>query len=270
MPEHDPQSIITVATANTQYAHLLRDPEGLEPFKAAGTDVLLLQEVLGVSKEEVSTRLEQDNFHLVHSDLKSGLAIAVRNDAPFRVIEGSERTTSLRQASKLAKKAGEYGIKAAARLRSRDLIAIKLASLHEPTETVTVATAHPIVFARPRARSRQIYALGEAFEDPYFKVDPFLFGLDGNHYPGPGKPDRALRRRHGLQAVVLGEPTWEITGSKHQWLATIASKLLPGKSLKDFDAQLDAILFRNCSNIKALVQKIASDHKAIIASFRLR
>jgi endonuclease/exonuclease/phosphatase (EEP) superfamily protein YafD len=75
-----------------------------------------------------------------------------------------------------------------------------------------------------------------------------------------------MQHAAGLDGAELLEPTWKITGSKHEWMARIGS-FVTGRALQSFNAELDALLFRGLSIVSSSVIDIESDHRAIIATF---
>ena len=67
---------LTVSTANTHEARMLRHSEGLIPFMNRSVDVLMMQEVVGVNPEELSDSLGE-NYRLAVFSQEMGLAIAL-------------------------------------------------------------------------------------------------------------------------------------------------------------------------------------------------
>lgn len=264
---------ITIATANTYEARMLREPDGLKPFTDLGVDSILMQEVLGMQVGEVEDRLFQDDYRLAHFDRPSGLAIAVSLDSPFQAVPGSEYSGVIQLPEKIGEFIRSRGFDLGDRLRQRGLIAIKLASIPETEDSeeettpnvVTLANGHPIIFARWLARRRQVEEIGLQLQLPYFAVDPLILGADMNHYPGPQAVDLALREAARLESVT-DEPTWRVHGSKHQWAAEIGSRLL-GKPLESFNGSLDVLLFRKLQVESTAIIDISSDHDAIVSKF---
>lgn len=255
----------TIATANTHEGRLLSEPEGLAHFGEMGVDVLLLQEVLDLSSQTIDDRLKDDGYGLAHFDAPSGLAIAVRDGSELQVQPGSERTEILRKPEKLGVAAKRLGLKLGNRLRSRGLIAIKL--LTPSNETLTVASTHPIVFARALSRAKQVRAIGNVLKSDYYQGNPLIVAGDMNHYPGPRKVDLAMRQAANLQAVETG-PTWKIRGSRHEKYAKVAA-FITRRQLDRFDGKLDAILYRGMEQIGNTILEIESDHDAVVATFTI-
>lgn len=257
---------LTVATANTHEARMLHDPDGLKPFADRAVDVVLMQEVLRVSEPALADRLGQDGYQVGHFDSDSGLAIAVAESSDFQPIAGSELTRVIQPPERLGEIIRSVGIPMSSRLRQRGLIAVRLAA---GKRIVTAVDTHPIIFLRSIARARQVEEIGAVIEEEkdYFQDDPLVLGGDMNHYPSPRKVDLAMRRGAGLAEVKIQQPTWRIRGSKHEWAARIGSPI-SRRSLDDFNANLDVILFRGLDADEGEVIEIPSDHGAIIARLR--
>lgn len=259
---------IRIATANTYAGQMLDHSDGLKPFAQTNVDILLLQEVLGLDTGQVEDTLLAGNYALANFDRETGLAIAIRPDSGITTWLRSERVETIQPIGRLGKFATSHHIPAAGRLRARGLISAQL--LTASGNTITVATTHPIVFIRGRARARQLQAIGTLLEGSQYADQALVLGADMNHYPRPGKADLALRQASQLREVPLAVPTWQIRGSKHEWLARFGS-MATGHGLDSFDAQLDSMLYRgtNLELLSASVADINSDHRAIIGTFAL-
>lgn len=259
-------SRITIATANTHYGRMLCEPGGFAAVQHA--DVLLMQEVAGLP-EDAAANLQKAGFELQHASPDMGLAIAVHVDSEYVPVEGSEFTDEIQAANrKLQTLVERHRPSLAHRFRARGLIALKLASSYNDAH-VTVATTHPIVPLRFRARAAQVRAMGGLLGQEYFE-GPFVLGGDMNHYPGPNKVDREVAVDAGLARVDLGDtPTWRIRGSNNEWLGWMMSSI-GGQSIDSFDGQLDTLLYRGAvERVWSSVEDISSDHRAIVADFEL-
>ncbi len=84
-----------------------------------------------------------------------------------------------------------------------------------------------------------------------------------NHWPGPRKADLAFRRAVALEAVEMGnEITWP--SRRTSFVGRKLSRL--------FGGQLDDILYRGSGLAFAHkeVVDVASDHRAVVATFTIR
>lgn len=246
---------LTVATANTCTGDLLRTRGGLEPFRSAGAGVIGLQEVFGVTEEELRTALGDAGLELTHWHAPAGLALA--HDPQVAAPIGNPLVTTLKAAGPLLRFSNHWHERA------------MLSSAFE-TEAgpVTVSTVHLIVFARAHARSKQVQALRAALQQDRLRRGPHVLTGDMNHYPRPAAADRAMHEAGGLTHVPLHEPTWRIAGSKHEWLARLAASATR-RDLASFDAQLDVVLYRDLRLLDSAVFDIASDHRAVVCNFEL-
>jgi endonuclease/exonuclease/phosphatase (EEP) superfamily protein YafD len=207
---------LTVATANTCTGDLLRAPGGLEPFRTAGAGLVGLQEVFGVTEEQLRTALADVGLELTHWHERGMVSAAYETEAG----------------------------------------------------PVTLSTAHLIVFARAHARTKQVRALRSALQQEPLRHGPHVLTGDMNHYPRPAAADRAMHEAGGLTHVPLHEPTWRISGSKHEWMARLAATVTR-RDLSAFDAQLDVVLYRDLRLLDSAVFDIASDHRAVVCDFAL-
>lgn len=257
---------LIVATANLQEGKMLHAANGLDPFIGERpVDALLMQEVLWWDQGELEERLATSGFALACFDKPTALAIAVRDGSEFQVQEDSQTIEILQEAEKIGEFIRGWGISIGQRLRPRGLVATKLT---DGDQEVTVATTHPIIFLRSRARNRQLDNIVRALQLPYYENAPLIIGGDMNHYPDARKNDKAMRAAANLLAIELDEPTWRIAGSRHEWAAKIGATVAR-RALEDFDARLDAILYRGLEEKSHKVVDIESDHRAIIAEFSL-
>lgn len=255
-------SRLYVATANTHFGRMLDTPGGFEAIQHA--DVLLMQEVLAPS-DRVQQRLEVHGFQLVHSDASTGLAVALATDGQYEAVHGSEETTELSPAVWGGASASESRL--IQRMRARAAIGVTLRHAYTHTEFM-VATAHPVVPARPIARSRQVRGLGRWLSG--HPAENIILGADMNHYPAPRHVDRELEVVAGMRRVDIGdEVTWRMEGSNSELVGRIASKFTR-RDLADFDGQLDAMLYRGAlAPVDVGVEDVASDHRAIMSQFEL-
>lgn len=257
---------LRVATANTYESRMLYYSHGLKPFLENGVDVLLMQEVLSIPREYLEERLARDGYSLTLFDEATGLAIATYQDSLYRPEQDSVRSDEIQRAERAGEFMRKKGLPLGNRLRQRGMIATRLTDGHHK---LTVVTSHPIIFLRAHARAKQVKNISTRLQDPWYQEAPLILGGDMNHYPGPRQVDRRMYEATGLSMVEIIEPTWRIRGSKHEWLAAIGSSVLR-KSMEDFDAQLDALLYRDLEVCDTSVIDIVSDHRAVIATFEPR
>ena len=254
---------LTVATVNTFSSRLLTLPEGLEPVVAARPDVLALQEVHHLEAAAVARVLAAAGLVPSATHLPAGLVLA---HDPRRVrLAAPPLRATLQPAGALLRWSDHW--------HERGALAGTYALRGDGDEAggrrvVTVATAHLIVFARAIARGNQVRRLHRALTDPRLASGPLVLAGDMNHYPGPARPDRALARGLGLRQVELDAPPWRIRGSKHVWLARAAAGVTRW-DVERFDAELDAVLYRDLEPVRASVVDVASDHGAVVCTFAL-
>ncbi|WP_323096805.1 endonuclease/exonuclease/phosphatase family protein [Intrasporangium sp. YIM S08009] len=253
---------LTVATVNTFSSALLTLPEGLGPVVAARPDVLALQEVHHLEAAAVARALAAAGLVPSASHLAAGLVLA-HDPRRVRLVAPPLRAT-LQPAGPLLRWSDHWHERGAL----AGSYALHDDALHGDGRVVTVATAHLIVFARAIARGNQVRRLHRALADPRLATGPLVLAGDMNHYPGPTRPDRALARGLGLRHVELDAPTWRIRGSKHEWLARAGARLT-GWDVERFDAELDAVLYRDLEPVRAEVVDVASDHGAVVCRFAL-
>ena len=264
-------STLTVASANTHYGRMMGEPGGFAGIQHA--DVFLLQETHHTS-EQARRNLSKAGFVIAHEAPDMGLTIAVNQDSGFQPVDGSVRVSTFTAPSLIAGLLRErLGEGLADRFRPRGMIALKLSNKGVacgPHKEVTVATTHPVVPVRFRARGAQVHAMGHALADDYF-AGPLVVGGDMNHYPSPRRTDRKMAQTAGLSRVSLGqEPTWRIVGSNSERLGRALAYMLHMETVTDFDAQLDAVLYRGGLELRtSSVEDIASDHRAIVAEFEV-
>jgi endonuclease/exonuclease/phosphatase family metal-dependent hydrolase len=247
---------LVIGTANTFSGALLRSPSGLAPFR--DVDLLAVQEVFGFTAAGLAARFTDDGFEVVSHHERSGLALARRGDSAVRPGAALNLHKTLAPERILAGHSDHW--------RERALIA---ARVQVGGMALTFANAHLMVFARPIARRRQVQALRSALGSGYFAGHPLILVGDMNHYPAPRNVDRAMAAHSGLARAALDAPTWQIAGSKHEWLARTAGRAT-GRSIESFDAELDAVLYRGVVLDGARVVRIESDHAGIVARFSVR
>ena len=227
---------ITIAAANAHRGRMIRDVEGLTPFRKV--DVLLLSEVVP-RRDDLKNNLQNNGFQLAYSD-DLDVAIAVREG--FKVLSTKEAPLT-----------GDRFLKrffARTRMRifgTRNMI---IAKLETPTgEKLDVATLHPVPPIRPLARTKQVKAMDHVLEN-FVGSDRLVIGADFNHYPNPREVDIMVREKNGLIPVDLG-----------------------GKATFPYRrrAQLDDMLYRGkgIEEINTQVVDVKSDHRAIITTFSL-
>ncbi len=253
---------LTVATANTHESRMLRDSSGLVPFTERHVDVLLLQEVLGMARSEVETRLASDGFRLQHYAGEMGLAIALSTDASERFTTHSNTTEHIHQPTVIESVLKKLQPNSH-RLRQRGIIATTIQS--ETTQPIQIANTHPIVFVRAVSRRRQIQAIANTLDGNQRAQNRLILGGDMNHYPGPQNIDTWMQNILGLNRAVHDRKSWPIRGSKHEWMARIG--MVATRNMGSFDADLDAILFKGVAEQKTAIVDIASDHRAVITTF---
>ena len=245
MQASSPNFVVT--TANTHYGRAISSTEHAQDF--AGTDVLLLQEVLKTTPEETEKTLGELGLKLAAMDEEAGLAIAVSDR--FNV-DGSD-SYEIQKRSRLANGIESMGFNP--RLRKRSLLVAHLSD--DDGNNIDVATGHPIVFARYFQRRKQIKATSSALVQS-LPAGNLVYGSDGNHYPSPRKIDRRMASVSGLKDVTNDSPTVILKESKHSYLRWLGFK----------DARLDTLLNRGVQEVDSNVIKIKSDHRAIRANFR--
>jgi endonuclease/exonuclease/phosphatase family metal-dependent hydrolase len=246
---------LTVATANTCTGVLLRTPGGLQPFRTAGAGLVGLQEVFGVTEDELRGSLRDAGLELTHWHAPAGLTLA--HDPRVAAPVGAPIVTTLKAAGPLLRVSDHW--------HERGMVS---AAFETEAGPVTLSTAHLIVFARAHARTKQVRALRAALQEEPLRNGPHVLTGDMNHYPRPAAADRAMHEAGGLTQVPLHEPTWRISGSKHEWLARVAATLTR-RDLASFDAQLDVVLYRDLRLLESSVFDIASDHRAVACAFEL-
>lgn len=256
------KSHFKVATANAHEARLLKHPEGLKPFEHAGVDVLLLQEVLGMDNYTLGEALDRYDYEALHVSHEYGLAIAARKNGPVHIDTVDTNDTMLHKPSGV-----EAFLKTVTpssnRMRARGLIGSQVWIENAP---VTLATTHPIVFVRALARAKQVQALSDALKSDFYNTPAMILGADMNHFPSPRAIDLRAQVKARLLRVETDRPSWEIEGSRHEWLARMAAFIMQ-REVQDFSADLDALLYRGVREIGSAVIDIESDHRAIITEF---
>ncbi|HEU5121558.1 MAG TPA: endonuclease/exonuclease/phosphatase family protein [Candidatus Saccharimonadales bacterium] len=259
---------ITVATANTHFGRALRISAGLTPLHSA--DILLLQEVFDISEAALEHLLAASHFTLIHAAPKFGLAIAIRTAAGLRLLPGTIQEHRLAKASRPEQFIIQKATRSPLIFTERGVISCQLATPNG--KVVTIANVHPTtpIATTPRARHRQIKRLTRVLTQ-FYHNSPLILGGDMNHYPRPRKIDLALHKTTSLTPVELGTtPTWYARGSKEERLLAFAARAIR-RPLEHFNGQHDIILYRETYFIPIHIEvvDIPSDHRAIIATFRL-
>jgi endonuclease/exonuclease/phosphatase family metal-dependent hydrolase len=255
-------TLLTVATANTCSGDLLRAADGLAPFRDAGVQVIGLQEVFGFDEPSLAATLESAGYRLAHLYAPGGLAIA--HDPGTTSIDPDVLVTTLQPAGAMLRWSNHWHERAMMSAR----VDVDRVGGETAGPPVTFSTAHLIVFARAVARGRQVVRLRQAMQQDRLRRGPHIVTGDMNHYPGPMRTDRAMHVAGGFRRVELGEPTWRIAGSKHEWMAKVAATATH-RDLSTFDAQLDIVLHRGVELESSRVMDIASDHRGVVCSFEL-
>jgi endonuclease/exonuclease/phosphatase family metal-dependent hydrolase len=256
-----------VATANTLLGQASKDISNLGELLNA--DILLLQEVISPSNDNLKQQLEEAGFQLVTAIGKFGLAIAVRKNGEFTSADSDVRSRSFERLSWLERFLVKVLAKQDNEFAERGMVAAKLVSKHG--KELTVVNVHPgISFASKRIRSRQIEILSQELKDPYYEGALLVAG-DMNHYPKPESIDEEMASSNHLTSVNLADkPTWIAKGSHYERFARLQI-LFNHKSLADYDGQLDAMLYRadHLRELHTDVIEIQSDHRAIMTVFSL-
>ena len=255
-------ALLTVATANTCSGDLLRVAERLAPFREAGVQVIGLQEVFGLDPHTLTSVLDAAGYRMAHLHAPGGLAIA--HDPETTHVDRDVLVTTLQPAGALLRWSNHW--------HERGMLTAPVADGRQGDpgpHRVMFSTTHLIVFARAMARGRQVVRLRRAMqEQDRLARGPHIVTGDMNHYPGPTRTDLAMHVAGGFERVALDEPTWRITGSKHEWLARAAATATH-RDLSSFDAQLDIVLHRGVELRSSRVLDIASDHRAVVCTFDL-
>lgn len=269
---------IILATANTHYGRMARTQDGFSPLAEAHADILTLQEIRDPEADAFTTQLDRSGFRLVHAAGACGLAMAVRTDTQLSLVPGSERKEVLKEVSPLEGRLHNRGSRLVGQFPERGMIAARFLL---QDASLTIGTVHPTPPARPYARRMQILGAGTALAEPYYQGNLIVAG-DWNHYPAARPADVAMRRHAGLSVADIGsEATWGFRGIRHEWAARAVSMVTRPTLqnltswgdvyLDDFDAQLDAVLYRGDTLrcLGAEVVRVESDHRAIVASFSI-
>lgn len=255
-----------VATANTHWGEMLRAPDGLSSLAAA--DVILLQEIIDPVALKVDEQLIGAGFTPPYIAPQYGLLLAVRTASILQPIPNTNAKYQLRKMNVIEHALNQRWAGRPHDFKARGLIATRFRTPSD--REVTVATTHPTIPLKPRARAVQILRIGQILTSPDFDGALILAG-DMNHYPGPRPVDEGMRIAAGLTRVDIGnEPTWQATGTRQEQYLKFPARV-QHRELADYNGQNDAILYRGAGLqlIKASVVTIHSDHRAIIATFGL-
>lgn len=259
-------SEFTVATVNTHWGAMLHEAGALDPVAKA--DIVLLQEVIEPARDLPAERLRHWGFELVHVTGAFGLAILRRSGSELRVVPGSLASHRLLRMDRM-----EYRLMQRWAQRPHGFTEHGMISAVFATTTgrqVTVADVHPSMPLKPLARARQIYILGGLLGRREY-AGPLILGGDMNHYPRPGYVDERFGAATGLTRADIGAaPTWFVHGTNQEKYIRRLAQLL-GQPLSDYDAQLDAVLYRGegLALLSAAIVEVASDHRAITTRFSL-
>ena len=153
------------------------------------------------------------------------------------------------------------------RFRRRGAVSVDV-SINE-TEKVRLMTSHPIVFARAISRARQIRLLNENITSNTPLESKLILGADMNHYPSPRRVDLGFAEEANLSNALSDEITWRLKDSPRLKKLNSISNKIKGCDINFFDAQLDALLYRGFDYPEVEVIDIVSDHKAIVAKFKI-
>ena len=262
-----PPRQIVLASANTHFGDAVRADNGLASILQHTPDILLLQEVTN-TKDELQRQLHSAGFKLVHFASEFGLATAIRTSAAFSAQSGSIRTHELQRMGFVERSLAQQWARGPHAMTKHGMQATQFND--QNGHALTVVNTRLTVPLKKFARARQVAEIGRELSHPYY-TGPLVVAGDMNHHPGPGKVDRRMHSKAQLNLVDLGsEPTRHVRGSKQEkYLKHIAR--LQGRPLEDFDAQLDAMLYRGkgLEPVEVWVVDIESDHRAVIARFTL-
>ncbi len=248
---------IQIVTANAHEGRFVSSG-GLAEF--ADVDVMMLQEV-HPDRDDLEHHLQQEtDLRLVIASDAMRLAVAIHKDRkildthkiPIQsagfVVNGLRSTLS--SDNRIVR-----------RFRDRGLLGVSLDFDRSP---VSAVTSHVNVAARPLKRAHHLEQTPAALDTIKGSL---IFGGDMNHWPGPRGMDERMREHANLLRVPLADPTWVSHESNPQ-------QRMLGAVLDRFDASLDAemdaMFWRNDGSIAledAAVVPIASDHRAIVATF---
>jgi hypothetical protein len=234
----------SVATVNTHMCEALRSKESVE--KLVGNDILLMQEVVGMSENQVAAALGAIGMQDLVFHEGSGLAIAV--SSRFSIVESDYNEIQPASWAKNIRLLGDIRT----RFRARGMIVATLVDVQTNT-MIFAGTSHPIVCTRPLSRTRQVKVISAKLQDS-FGDGPLVFGQDGNHYPGPNAVDRQLAEDNGLSYVSYEGPTCLLENTKCSFLWYFG---LP-------DGRLDSMLIRGLHEQSSSVFDVDSDHLGLL------
>ena len=152
---------LTLATANTCSGDLLRAPGGLRPLAEAGAGVVALQEVHHLGLGAVADALADVGWVAAATHLPAGLVVAY--DPGHVEPVAPALTATLQPAGALLRWSDHW--------HERGALAVRF-DVGGPT--VTIATAHLIIFARAVSRGRQVRRLHRALDDPRLASGPLV------------------------------------------------------------------------------------------------
>ena len=221
-------------------------PESVQAM--AGSDLILMQEVLTIDPLTIQNNIGEIGLTLAAFNPSAGLAIAISE----RFTQLNSGYQLLQQKGQLSQAASRFGIQN--RFRERGLLSSTLQDTVTNQE-ISASTAHPIVCVRPYARHKQIEAMSEHLQKQ--AIGASILGADMNHYPRANKVDIAMARRNRLIPVSNTDPTCLLVDTHHSWLRYLGFP----------DARLDTMLHRGLAETSSEVVTIDSDHKAIRATF---
>lgn len=162
----------TVTTLNSHFGQAVATPEDCEAL--AGSDIVLLQEVINQQQAQLNKNLGSVGLQLVSFNRNAGLAIA----ATERFVPVYRKYHLIQSKSSLAKFAKDTPL--TKHFRERGLLIANLKDT-ETGNAVTVATDHPTVAIRHFSRRNQVNAVTRALQ--HYAVGPLILGGDQNHYP---------------------------------------------------------------------------------------
>jgi len=232
-------------------------------------DIVLLQEIFNPKTDRLEQRCKDKGFNIVAAFGKFGLAIALRSDGVFSSAD-SPRSISFGRLSLYERLLVKLLVRQPHEFTERGMIAIKL-KVRDGGQIVVVNVHPSTSFPFKRGRRTQIRKLNQELRDPYYS-GTLVVGGDMNHFPKPESVDNELIRNLNLTRANIGnQPTWRIKNSHYERFARLQT-IFNHKTLDDYNAQLDAILYRGkgLKELETQTVDIPSDHSAILTTFSLK